>query len=199
MSIDLKRVLVASMGHQNPLDGLVTCLEIQASGRATAGDWPLAPALADFREMCQNGYWATKDSLGIGCLLDDAARLGQLAPGQPACEARLFRQLLIEAECSLRALEEFPPMDFPASQRLAFRELGLAIGIQGLKRIKHLSFPDPQLAATFATLLQYEPLAEEINAFWSKPEHRTGENWTGHEDINSVMLATSLSPAGFLA
>jgi hypothetical protein len=30
------------------------------------------------------------------------------------------------------------------------------------------------------------------------PEHRAGPPWQEHEDINDVMLATSLAPAGYL-
>jgi hypothetical protein len=41
-------------------------------------------------------------------------------------------------------------------------------------------------------------LGEAIEKFWLDPQNRTAESWTGHQDINSVMLATSLAPDGFL-
>ena len=31
-----------------------------------------------------------------------------------------------------------------------------------------------------------------------EPEHRRSSSWTGHRDINEVMLATSLAPHGYL-
>jgi len=39
---------------------------------------------------------------------------------------------------------------------------------------------------------------DEIEAFWRDPEHQRVTTWTEHQDINEVMLATSLAPDGFL-
>ena len=39
---------------------------------------------------------------------------------------------------------------------------------------------------------------KSIESFWLAPEHR-GETWMAHQDINMVMLATSLAPGGYLA
>jgi len=39
---------------------------------------------------------------------------------------------------------------------------------------------------------------EAIEAFWVRPAHRQTGMWLEHEDINDVMLATSLAPDGFL-
>jgi hypothetical protein len=47
-------------------------------------------------------------------------------------------------------------------------------------------------------LLQFEPLAEQIETFWSQPGHRVSKSWQEHVDINSVMLATRLAPEGEL-
>jgi hypothetical protein len=41
-------------------------------------------------------------------------------------------------------------------------------------------------------------LGEEIVSYWRAPAHRRARSWSGHRDINEVMLATSLAPAGFL-
>jgi hypothetical protein len=38
----------------------------------------------------------------------------------------------------------------------------------------------------------------EIESFWRAPAHREVDTWREHEDINDVMLATSLVPNGFL-
>jgi hypothetical protein len=47
-------------------------------------------------------------------------------------------------------------------------------------------------------LAPYVELGSEIQAFWLDPEHRETRTWSEHRDINDVMLATSLVPAGFL-
>lgn len=44
----------------------------------------------------------------------------------------------------------------------------------------------------------YLPLVRDIEAFWLDPRNRESETWKAHLDINTVMLATSLSPDGFL-
>ncbi len=47
-------------------------------------------------------------------------------------------------------------------------------------------------------LKRYGRLAEAIEAFWLQPENRQAESWMTHRHINMVMLATSVSPGGFL-
>jgi hypothetical protein len=42
------------------------------------------------------------------------------------------------------------------------------------------------------------PLRNEIETFWRDPEHQRSTTWTMHQDINEVMLASSLVPDGFL-
>src|SRR5687768_174201 len=81
MSIDLKRPIVPSMGQHDPLDGLVTYLDLQATAAAldTVGRAPdLTDAVSDFAAMIEPENLATADPLGIGGLLVDAARLAQL-------------------------------------------------------------------------------------------------------------------------
>ena len=41
-------------------------------------------------------------------------------------------------------------------------------------------------------------VAESIEDFWLSATNRQYESWRAHEDINMVMLATSLLPEGFL-
>lgn len=71
----------------------------------------------------------------------------------------------------------------PAARRLAFRELGLAIGLAAAERLGVTPFPT---------------LREQIQTFWLVAEHRRAASWTEHQDINDVMLATSLAPDGYL-
>ena len=43
-----------------------------------------------------------------------------------------------------------------------------------------------------------ETMRDEIEAIWRDPEQQRAATWTEHQDINEVMLATSLAPDGFL-
>ena len=49
-----------------------------------------------------------------------------------------------------------------------------------------------------SALRRYARLGEAIEKFWLVPQNRKAESWTAHRDINSVMLATSLTLDGFL-
>ena len=73
-------------------------------------------------------------------------------------------------------------LDGPPATRLPFRELGLAIGLATR------AF-NPSLRATRASI-------EEL---WLDQRRQDGSGWTAHQDINDVMLATSLVPDGYLA
>ena len=46
--------------------------------------------------------------------------------------------------------------------------------------------------------MEWLPLKDTIERFWSEPAHQHVQSWTAHEDINAVMLATSLAPHGYL-
>jgi hypothetical protein len=137
MSIDLSRVLVPSMGQHDPPDAWVTYLEL-------AGAEPvLEREIGAARELCLNADWVTADPLGIGALLvlihRLAARVGRL--GKP--ESALLAQLLAAARSSLEACAHEATWLAPAHRRLAFRELGLAIGLQALARTPDLAGADP--------------------------------------------------------
>ncbi len=198
MSIDLTRPLVPSMGHHDPLDGLVSSLELQTDKRFDACDGPdLSTAITDFTRMCEQSAWATEDPLGLGGLLDDAARLADMVFDRGLDRHGLLYRLLAEADLSLRAFSRSPQLTHPAEHRLAFRELGLSIGIRGVERIRSHVESDRDVAAMMDHLLQHGPLADTIQSFWSDPLHRLNETWTDHHDINSVMLATSIAPEGY--
>lgn len=199
MSIDLSRPLVSSMGQHDPLDGLITFLELQTTGDVDAEDQAgLTIAIADMTEMCAHARWATEDPLGIGGLLDDATRLAQLVFEYNVARHELLHQLLAEATVSLQVFGRSPLLRRSADERLPFRELGLSIGIHGLHRISRWVARDHDLVAVCNHLLQYEPLAQHIQAFWSDSAHRLRSTWTDHRDINTVMLATSLAPESYL-
>lgn len=42
------------------------------------------------------------------------------------------------------------------------------------------------------------PLRRRIESFWEQPLHQQVDTWLEHEDINAVMLGTSLMPEGYL-
>jgi hypothetical protein len=94
----------------------------------------------------------------------------------------------------------------PPDYRLAFRELGLSIGLRAVKRTQDLlaQHPDafdsvPTLRSRLELLMRYVPLIETIECFWLDAATREGATWREHQDINAVMLATSLAPEGGLA
>ena len=196
MSIDLTRPLVASMGQLDPLDGLVTLLEIQSL--VPDVQTLLAAAIDDFTRLCEPGHWLSDDPLGVGGLLDDAARLTLIARAQWRFTPLLPR-LWLAADRGLVAFRQTAVLEQPHRYRLAFRELGLAIGLAGLSRLTGKVPADAPFVRPIKSLRDSTPLAESINAFWCDPAHRRGPAWTEHGDINAVMLATSLSPAGYLA
>lgn len=194
LSVDLSRPLVASMGQHDPLDGLVTYAQLEATA---AGSGPsLAEAIADFAAMVEPRGLATGDPLGIGGLLVDAYRIAQLEQ-QGAHNFGLVEVLHEAALVGLRQYVNQPDLRLPASRRLAFRELGLAIGLATLERDE---WPAERgaVGASVDRLSRYVPLRTEIEAFWLRPEHRRVDSWLEHANINGVMLATSLEPEGLL-
>ena len=207
MSIDLSYPLVPSMGLHDPLDGLVTYSQLQA----TAGEDPeqstedLRAEIFDMADMCEGKSWATDDPLGIGGLLSDAFRVAQLMVKGYFGQTGLLSDLLKASLVGLRAFAKEDPLKFPADYRLAFRELGLSIGLEVLERLpklvernEHAFSKDHDLRVRMKALNQYEALKEVIHSFWLQPENQEAERWVSHRDINMVMLATSLSPDGYL-
>lgn len=176
MSVDLRRSLVPSMGLHDPLDGLLTCLELEATGTQFRIHVPmLAEAVESFAAIVSGTELATSDPLGIGGLFADVSRINQL--GRPV---ELRAQVERAARTGLRQYLAASELDAPAATRLAFRELGLAIGLAG----------DTSPTA--------HETRNEIEEFWLVDVHRRSRSWHEHQDINDVMLATCLMPAGFL-
>lgn len=192
MSTDLKRALVPSMGQHDALDALVTYLEIRQ------GQCPLDREIAETRRLVARGNFATDDALGIGALLADAYRLEHLGrKGHLDAHALLVR-LLGAASESLEAFASGEPLAAPARFRLAFRELGLAIGLHAMETLQGTGHLEAGLQPVLAAVLAYAPMAERIDSFWYEPAHREVASWADHRQINGVMLATSLQPCGFL-
>jgi hypothetical protein len=201
-SIDLSRPLVPAMGQHDPLDALVTYLELETGaprgGEGSDAGPGLGREIEEAAAMCAGGRWATDDPLGIGGLLLDAARLGPIALRDGGGLLPLLRRLLADAAASLGAFARTPLLSLPAAQRLAFRELGLAIGLRGAAGATPRLAGRADLAPAVAALEPYLPLAARITGFWAEPANQRGRTWSDHRDINEVMLATSLAPAGYL-
>lgn len=207
MSIDLKRPLVPSMGQHDPLDGYLACVQLRATAARLPG--PVGgPGLEDetrrFATMLAGGEWATADPLGLGSLLSDAWRLEQLQRQGAQPDERLLEALLTASLQGLLPYLHGGELRQPPGYRLAFRELGLAIGLHALERLWQAAEPEradfsPEARARLQALMHYAPVGKEIESFWRAAEHRQTHTWSEHRDINEVMLATSLAPDGFLA
>jgi hypothetical protein len=196
-SIDLSRPLVAAMGQHDPIDGLVTCLELDDTAvtmGAAAGESMVALA-NDYAAMIDPETLATSDPLGIGGLLVDAYRLQRLAStGQATGHRELVGLMLDAAHAGLRRYLGRGELGAPAERRLAFRELGLAIGLAAASRFEEGVHRVPRASQ----LRAYLPIRTELESFWLEPAHLRSKAWLDHEDINAVMLATCLAPEGFL-
>lgn len=207
MSIDLSYPLVPSMGHHDPLDGLITYRQLQATAmELTDAKVDLATEISDMADLCRGRSWATEDPLGIGGLLADAHKLVQLIDKYNMAEAGLLQDLLESSLVGMDAFMRSNPMNLPVDYRLAFRELGLSIGLRAVGKIRDLMHANPDKFKRIEHVnLQIDRLAhlvhlgETIERFWLEIRSKKSQSWAEHRDINNVMLATSLMPDGYLA
>ena len=207
MRIDLSAPLVSSMGQHDPLDGLVTCRALQHAAKCANIknlDPNIEREIEDYRLICQQIRFETDDPLGLGGLLFDALRLAEIGWASEPFYYHLSCKVLGAAAYGLKAYLNQRPLDLPAHQRLAFREIGLAIGLVALERIAKRTIAKPDLPAgdmhaEIELLSRHIPLGRAIERTWLKPDNQQVESWIGHQDINAVMLATCLIPDGFLS
>jgi hypothetical protein len=206
MSTDLSRPLVASMGQHDPFDGLVTYTELHLSAGKSAGQQHvLQQEITDMAGIVRDMPLATEDPLGIGGLLSGITRVVQLTIRRAPVFPDILESVSAAALVGLESFTKTRCIDLPARYRLAFRELGLSIGLAGIERLPSWIKENPELFVgkeTFIcqvhTLQDYVPLKKSIETFWLAEENRASATWTGHKEINTVMLATSLVPEGFL-
>jgi hypothetical protein len=207
MSIDLSRILVPSMGQHDPLEGYVGNLQLQSTAialRQPVIEPGLEAETRQYAAMLKRTELTTADPLGLGGLLIDAWRLQQLMQQGAASDPHLRDRLLQAALLGLQHYARGNEPAQPAEYRLAFRELGLAIGLHALERMYRAAGKEsaaatgPRLRSRLQELMRYLPLRADIETFWRDPEHQRGTTWLEHQDINTVMLATSLVPDGFL-
>ena len=205
MSTDLSRPLVFSSDLHDALDGSITFREALDAGakspdiRAT----DLDEAIESLSVVCQQRDWTTDDPLGLGGLLFDACRLCQLIGEQRLGDAHLLEQIIDGCRQGLRALLAGGHLNLPPLHRLAFRELGLAIGLRALPVIASITKSrigsKPGLQRAIELLLPYQSLAGDIILVWLPYAQHPDKNWRAHQDINDVMLATALIPDLFLS
>jgi len=206
MNVDLSRPIVSSMGQHDPLDGFLTYNELAFAAFRNIGfnrQQVLSHEIADIIGICRGMRLDTDDPLGIGGLLCDALRIADLTvqngPSYPGLLTAVLESTLsgisnFELSGVLRAQPEY---------RLAFRELGLAIGLSALDSLTQRIEEEPDLPnekdnAIIEDLRDYLPLRERIERFWLENDNRYTTTWMDHREINTVMLATSLAPDGFL-
>jgi hypothetical protein len=208
MSIDLSRPLVRSMGHLDPLDGFITYCQLRATaaGVAERSERPdLTAEIADMALICEGINWSTDDPLGIGDLLCDAFKAAQMIVNADFEPADLPATMLDASLSGLESYARTDPLRFPSDYRLAFRELGLTIGLIAVEKLQGLVRHGPkshgkklELYSQIEDLLRYIQLGKDIQTFWLDSANRKAESWTEHREINMVMLATSLAPDGYL-
>lgn len=208
MSINLAYPLVESMGHHDPLDGLITYIQLQgayARDPKRPASLDLQPGIDDLVGICEGRDWQTDDLLGLGGLLCDGFRVAQLFV-EGTLEGSDMLRIILDA--SIPGLKYPGRENFlyaPARFRLAFRELGLSIGLSTIERLDALInenldvFKDDRdIPILLKTLWKFMSLRDRIEAYWLDEKNRKTEAWKEHRDISTVMLATSLFPDGFL-
>jgi hypothetical protein len=198
MSIDLTRPLVASMGHHDPLDGYITLLQLRqtAAHESHAGEGPTLDAeLASFAAMVDGRDWTTTDPLGLGGLLVDAVRFAHLVGAGARVEHEILDDIIDSAGRGIEVYDNSPQLAQPAERRLAYRELGLAIGLAGVASLRG----DQQTLHGISNLLHHRRLGERIIEFWRQLAHRAENTWVEYRNINDVMLATALTLEGVSA
>ncbi len=204
MSIDLSRPLVPSMGQHDPLDGFLVYNGLQAGSDGDIA-FDLGREIHDLSQICVGRDWFTDDALGIGGLLTDAYALGRGMGDGSLNEPALLGNLLESSLAGLELLVRRRIFEESAERRLPFRELGLAIGLHAVDRLKERIDRDPrvftngdELLSVLELLMPYVGLAKALEQFWLEPKNRRSSNWIDHLEINEVMLATSLAPHGYL-
>jgi len=187
MSIDLSRPLVPSMAQHDPLDGFVTYNELQAtaakdSEKSTGKD--LRSEIFNMASICEGKSWATDDPLGIGGLLFDGCRVAQLIVSGNLEQADLLETLLESSLIGLGSFVKRNSLKLSADRRLAFRELGLSIGLGAVEKIQELVEQKigrlrkkDSLHSLLKTLSRYAELREIIEKFWL--EGQTGKPAVG--------------------
>jgi hypothetical protein len=209
MSTDLSRPLVFAMGLHDVLDGFITFREVKSAmaDLSVATEMSkITNAIASLSRLCQHRDWMTDDPLGLGGLLFDACRLCQLLDANSHTGVDILEALLDGCSYGLISFVRSGHLNNAVSHRLAFRELGLAIGLKAVPAIAHTIEEHHThfekrggLSRSIDLLQRHMLIGDEIISAWlAYAEHRD-ISWRAHQDINEVMLATALIPNTFLS
>lgn len=194
MSIDLSRPLVAGSNPHDALDGYVTYRLVEETGGGSSSS-QFSSEISVLRELCLDVPWGTSDPLGIGGLLLDAFRLAIL-PDMQTSDKQLLENIVSGAEAGVRQFLRSGALQGQPAMRLAFRELGLAIGLQTVLAIdaaaSHLGMPTASIANSLGSLLSFGKADRAIVDFWSEPQNQSASTWQDHRDINEVMLVAAI-------
>jgi hypothetical protein len=117
--------------------------------------------------------WTTDDALGIGGLLISAYRMARLIAKNGFTRTGLLAAVLDDALTGLGYFVANSPLNLSSGNRLAFRELALAIGLQAVGRLWQLVEQyqavfrkDHKAHSHIQSLGRYEHLSGAINEFW---------------------------------
>ena len=209
MSTDLSRPLVSAVGLHDVLDGFITfrgVKKLMADMSVATGISKITLAIESLSPLCQRRDWTTDDPLGLGGLLFDAGRLCQLFDPNSHADVDLLEGLLNSCSYGLTSFVRAGYLTNTVSNRLAFRELGLAIGLKAVSAIAH-TIEEQQshfenrsgLSRSIGLLQRHMPIGDEIIGAWLAYAEHQDKIWRAHQDINEVMLATALAPNTFLS
>jgi len=201
MSIDLSYPLVPSIGQHDPLDGFVTYNELQLSAeKLNLPDIPqLEEEISEIADICRGMNLTTNDPLGIGGVLFDATRVAQFIVKENMDFNQLLKSILDSAYTGLGSFFRSNPLRIYPDYRLAFRELGLSIGLKGVKRMQKCFKYDNPFQEIISPFMNYLSFGNKIQDFWIQNKNWNLGSWAEHREINMVMLATSLIPHSFLS
>ena len=89
-------------------------------------------------DICTGKSLITDDPLGLGGLLTGAFKIAQLVIAENFIKPELLETVAASSLIGLDSYVREASLKLPADYRLAFRELGLSIGLAGAERLKGL-------------------------------------------------------------
>jgi hypothetical protein len=209
MSTDLSKPLVFGMGLHDVLDAFISFREVKsamADMSVATGMSKITPAIESLSPLCKRRDWTTNDPLGLGGLLFDACRFCQLLDANSHADVDLVEALLDSCTYGLISFVRARHLANAVSNQLAFRELGLAIGLKAVSAIAHIIEEDRghfqnrgDLNRSIDVLQRHMSIGDEIISAWLPYAEHRDKSWRAHQDINEVMLATALIPNTFLS
>ncbi len=114
--------------------------------------------------ICRGISLPTDDPLGIGGLLFDASRIAQLMIKGAIKNMSLLEAVVGSSLLGVKAFASSETLAYPAGYRLAFRELGMSIGLAAVEDLARWMEENPvlfrqgQLEPRVVELMGYVPL-----------------------------------------